>query len=225
MRIDQDYQGFDWDGLFTFLLTLLVIGVTLGLSLIIFYLYAWWVARSTLRTKPANACLLVFGKRLQRGSIDTDYRLRLDKTAEFLVHDPQTRVILLGGAPMHEQLSEAKAGFDYLKAKGVDSPEHIQLEERSRNTLENLRQARKMLERENCADLILITNRYHLARSRMIANSLGLKNRLCPAEAAFSWSAKVIGKLAFEAFYMLWFNTGKSWARLIGSQRMLQRVT
>ena len=225
MLIDQDYQGFDWDGLVTFLLTLLVIGGTLGLSLLIFYLYAWWIARSTRCIKSANACILVFGKRLQRGSVDMDYRLRLDRSYEFLAQNPQFSVILLGGAPMHDQLSEAKAGLDYLKAKGLVSHARIQLEERSRNTLENLRQARKILQNENCADLILITNRYHLARSRMIANSLGLKNLLCPAEAAFSWSSAVIGKLAFEAFYMLWFNTGKTWARLIGSQRMLQRVT
>jgi uncharacterized SAM-binding protein YcdF (DUF218 family) len=174
---------------------------------------------------PSGSCLLVFGKRLKQGSVDADYRLRLDRTAEFLAHDPQLRVILLGGAPMHEQISEAKAGLDYLKAKGAVSPDHIQLEERSRNTLENLRQARKILERENCADLILITNRYHLARSRMIANSLGLQHLLCPAEAAFSFTAPVLGKLVFEAFYMLWFNTGKTWARMIGSRRMLQRIT
>jgi uncharacterized SAM-binding protein YcdF (DUF218 family) len=225
MRIDQDYQGFDWDGLSTFLLTLLIIGGTLGLSLLVFYLHAWWIARSSHYDKPTDSCLLVFGKRLQRGAVDTDYRLRLDRTAEFLAHNPQRIVILLGGSSMHEPLSEAKAGLDYLRAKGLGSPERIRLEEHSRNTLENLRQARKMLQNENCGDLLLITNRYHLARSSMIANSLGLEHLLCPAEAEFSLTAEMLGKLIFEAFYMLWFNTGKTWARLIGSQRMLKRVT
>jgi len=225
MRIDQDYQGLDWDSLFTFLLTLLIIGGTLGLSLLVFYLHAWWIARSSHYDKPTDSCLLVFGKRLQQGSVDTDYRFRLDRTAGFLMQNSQTRVILLGGSPMHESLSEARAGLDYLEAKGLGSPERIRLEEHSRNTLENLRQARKILQKDNCRDLLLITNRYHLARSSMIANSLGLEHLICPAEAQFSLTGEVLGKLIFEAFYMLWFSTGKTWARLIGSQRMLKRVT
>lgn len=224
MWIDPEKRRYDWDGLFTFLLTLLVIGGTLGLSLLVFYLHAWWIARTTVCEKHTDVCLLVFGKRLKQGAVDADYRLRLDKTIEFLKLNLHRSVILLGGPQRQGYLSEAKAGFDYLLKNGLNTP-NIQLEQHSRNTLENLRQAREMLANENADSLVLITNRYHLARIRAIANSLGLKHRLCPAEAELSLTPAVIGKLAFEAFYILWFNTGKTWARLTCNRRMLQRVT
>ncbi|MEN8168238.1 MAG: YdcF family protein [Pseudomonadota bacterium] len=225
MPIVPDHQEIDWDALFTLLLTLLVIGLGIGLPMLISYLHALRTASASICDTRHGSSLLVFGKRLRRGVVDSDYRGRLDKTLELMAQDPKRTVILLGGSPRSEHLSEAMAGLSYLKAKGIEHGGTIQLEERSRNTLENLRQARQMLQSTNSGPTVLITNRYHLARSRMIANSLGLKHILCPAEARFVLTPAVVGRLAFEAFYILWFTTGKSWARMIGSERMLKRVT
>ncbi|MEN8179449.1 MAG: YdcF family protein [Pseudomonadota bacterium] len=225
MPSDPDHQGIDWDGLFTFFLTLLVVGFGAGLPLLITYLYALRISQASVCGAKKDSSLLVFGKRLVNDSVDLDYRVRLDKAQELIVQNPQRRVILLGGSPQDERLSEAMAGLNYLETKGVENHDSIQLEEGSRNTLENLRHAREMLQSKNHHPVILITNRYHLARSRMIASSLGIENVLSPAESRFFFGFSVMGKLLFEAFYILWFTTGKSWARMTRNERMLNRVT
>ena len=225
MPIFPDRQEIDWDGLFTLFLTLLVVGMGLGLPLLITYIHALRTARASSCETRSDASLLVFGKRLLNGQIDSDYRRRLDKTLELIEQNPKRIVILLGGSPPNERRSEAMAGLNYLEVKGIKNRSAIQLEEGSRNTLENLRQARTMLQSTRPGPTALITNRYHLARSRMIANSLGLKHVLCPAESRFTLTPAVLGKLMFETFYILWFTTGKTWARMTGNERMLNRVT
>lgn len=225
MSLDPDPKGVDRDGLFTFLLTIPVVVLGLGLPLLITYLHALRIAMASHCHGRHGACLLVFGKRLVHGAVDRDYRLRLNKTHELIQQNPHRRVILLGGAPRTACLSEAMAGLNYLKEKGVEHADSIQLEEGSRNTLENLRHARNMLEAAGANTALLITNRYHLARSRMIAKSLGIEHTLCPAEASIQLTPSMMGKLLFESYYILWFSVGKIWARLTDNQRMLKRVT
>ncbi len=225
MSIEPGRHGIDWDGLFTFLLSLLLLVLALGLPLIFAYFHAMRIAMTSTCDEQADSSLLVFGKRLINTKIDQDYRLRLDKAAQLIANNPARNVILLGGSPCQDCLSEAMAGLTYLATKGLASHSNILLEEGSRNTLENLRQARKMLNSTAASPALLITNRYHLARVRMIADSLGIKTALCPAEISFSFTASGMAKLAFEAYYLLWFRVGKAWARLTGNARMLRRVT
>ena len=151
----------------------------------------------------------------------------MDSAHQFITKNPDIRLVILGGASKEGAISEAQAGLDYLRSRGIDQGYKIQLEERSRNTLENLRHAQQILFPEGIesSPIILVTNRYHLARSALIAESLGFTPVLYPAEAGFPVSMWDWGKLLKEAFYMFWFKTGKSWARLIRNQRMLDRVT
>ncbi len=121
-------------------------------------------------------------------------------------------------------MSEAAYGLRYLKQHGI-RPDNIQLEEQSKNTLDNLKNARQMLQREKITQVTLISNRYHLARCQLIANSLKIKHTLCAAEAALKINPTLLLKLFIEGIYIHWFIVGKYWARIIKSQRMLERVT
>jgi uncharacterized SAM-binding protein YcdF (DUF218 family) len=228
MYADPAREKIDWDGLFTLLLTFSLILITLGLPVLAFYLYALRIARSQPGSTQGVDNLFVFGKKLSNEQqIDAEYKRRLDRALRLITDHPQIRLILLGGPSAKGGISEARAGLDYLLSRGMDKKHRIQLEERSRNTLENLRHAQQILFPEGTAatPIMLVTNRYHLARSAMIAGSLGFKPVLSPAEPGFPGSHWDWGKLLKEAFFMLWFQTGKGWARLIGSQRMLDRVT
>jgi uncharacterized SAM-binding protein YcdF (DUF218 family) len=223
MRFDPEQGEVDWDGLLTFLLTLLLLLLTLGIPLLILF-------RSVSRTADAvpditsARRLLVFGKRLLRGQIDDDYRQRLDKAAALMQELPERRLLLLGGAGKDGELSEAAAGMAYLLSLGVPEA-RLMREEQSQNTLENLRHARALIQGDAHEPVALISNRYHLARIHTMAESLGIDHQLCGCETGFRISLKILPRLLIEAWYILWFKTGKSWARLIGSQRMLDRVT
>jgi uncharacterized SAM-binding protein YcdF (DUF218 family) len=224
MTAEPHPSHIDWDGLWTFLLSLLIIVIGLALPFIFAYIHAFLIARKSTCSKHTSN-LLVFGKRLIDGCADAEYRLRLDKASELINRTQIDRLLLLGGPSNDGDMSEAKAGLRYLNTQGIEKWGKIHLEERSCNTLENLRNAREMLLAEQVTRVTLITNRYHLARCSMIANSLGMQHVLCPAETDCRITPQIIGRLIPEALYILWFNTGKTWARLTRNRRMLRRVT
>ena len=167
----------------------------------------------------------VFGKRLVAGAADNEYRLRLEKALQLIREQPERLVLLLGGASSAGATSEAKCGLLYLQQHDLPEQCNIRLEEQSKNTLDNLRNARHMLQREQIGQVALISNRYHLARCRLIANSLKIEHTLCAAESTWAFNPATLLKLLIEAAYIHWFVVGKNWARLIGNTRMLGRVT
>ncbi|MCG7910053.1 MAG: YdcF family protein [Candidatus Thiodiazotropha taylori] len=223
MQFDPERGAIDWDGLWTFGLTLLLLIVGIGIPLLISLIYVYRTAYSANNQCGCDS-LLVFGKRLTRQGIDQDYHLRLEKTLELMQHNPLSTLLLVGGAAPGEDLTEAQAGRDYLIDKGIDES-RLRLEQQSQNTLENLQHARTMLTQQDAYPVALISNRYHLARISTIATSLSLNHQLCASEAKLQFSPLLLPRMIIEAWYILWFNTGKSWSRLIRSERMLNRVT
>lgn len=111
-----------------------------------------------------------------------------------------------------------------LRAGGLGVSARITLEDQSRDTLENLRHARLLL-RQGEGDVLLLSSRYHLARCSLFARWLGIDHRLCAAEERWapSWSER--GRLLLEAAYMVWVESGRAWARLLRSERMLAKVS
>lgn len=227
MHPDPVRQKIDYDGLITFILTLLLILCTLFLPLLVVYMRALHIAKTQPGIITGVDNLFVFGKKLINGKIDDEYKRRLDSAYDLITMNPEIRLVLLGGPSKEGGISEAQAGLDYLRCRGIDLKHKVQLEERSQNTLENLRHAQNILFPDviESSTIILLTNRYHLPRSALIADSLGFTPVLYPAETRFPSSMWDWGKLLKEAFYMFWFQTGKSWARMIRNQRMLDRVT
>ncbi len=223
MRFDPEQGAVDWDGLATFFLTFILLTFTLGIPLLICFRGVYRTATRTTTSSEASQ-LLVFGKRLRNQQIDDDYRFRLQKAAELLQQGPERQLLLLGGAAGSHQLSESAAGEAYLLDLGIEQ-QRMSREELSQNTLENLRHARDLLLDRLDQPVALISNRYHLARIHTMAESLGMPHRLCAAEPAFHPSWRLLPRLLIEAWYILWFKTGKGWARLTRSQRMLDRVT
>ncbi|MCU7906271.1 MAG: YdcF family protein [Candidatus Thiodiazotropha sp. (ex Epidulcina cf. delphinae)] len=223
MQFDPERGAVDWDGLWTFGLTLLLLIIGLGLPLLISLRYIYRTALSA-DSETDTTSLLVFGKRLVNEQIDRDYRQRLDKVAALLKQDADRKLLLVGGTADSRQISEARAGQNHLIRQGIDS-RRLTLEQQSQNTLENLRHARSLLEKAGNYPVALISNRYHLARIRTIAQSLGLEYRLCACEEAFEPSIGLMPRMIIEGMYVLWFNTGKAWSQLIRSQRMLSRIT
>lgn len=220
-------QKIDYDGLITFIITLLLLLCTLSLPLFVVYIRALRIAKTQPGITTGVENLFVFGKKLINGNIDGEYKIRLDSAHDLITKNPEIRLVLLGGASKEGDVSEARAALDYLRSRGIDQEYKVQIEEKSRNTLENLRNAQQILfpDGAGSSPIILLTNRYHLPRSALIADSLGFTPVLYPAETGFPSSAWDWGKLLMETFYMFWFQTGKNWARMIRSQRMLDRVT
>lgn len=220
------YLRLNWvgaDGLKMLFASVLVALCSGGLSLLFVFLYVTRVARTASAEVPLDndLCVLVPGVRLENGSVGKDFRQRLER-AYVLYQAGARQIILLGGKMAGSMRSEAAAGADYLLMRGLPNTV-LRLEEGSRHTLENLRYARELIEQDQA--LLIVSNRYHLARLAIMADGLGLRSILCAAEASAYWRASRAGRLGLEAFYVHWYLTGRYWARLVGDRKSLERIS
>lgn len=95
---------------------------------------------------------------------------RLDKALDYLEDHPDMTVVVSGGQGPDEHISEAQCMYDYLTEHGVDEAQ-ILLEDRSSNTVENLRYTMELLADEGydtTADMVVVSNGFHLTRVRML---------------------------------------------------------
>lgn len=202
---------------FTLLLSNSIILLTLGLS------FVYLVSRCYKTAKYANATcensdfLLVLGMRLVNDLPSQDNITRLDKAFELLQTLPSLKVLVTGGYTGNSNISEARAGTTYLIDKGID-PQRTYLEENSIFTVTNLQESRKLLSENNYQQCSIITNRYHLYRSSILAKDLKLKHTLCAAESKFTLNPFNFFRIAKEAHHVHWHLTYKVFTTLIRSR-------
>lgn len=208
------------DGIFVLFLSVLVLLLS-GCTLLLFlWLKVLHQAAITTTTARRKQIYLVFGKKLENNEIDSEYEGRLNR----LLLLPRQTVILLGGKTGHPTLSEAQAALSYLLQQGYPR-NNILLEESSRNTLENLRNARNILSHYQTKNILIISNRYHLMRCSVLASSFDIPHGLCAAENGLAFNFCTFTKCFLEAFYLHWFYTGKYWATLTHNNRILAKIT
>jgi len=199
----------------------LLILLTLGGSYLVALVYVFRSGRRA-GTKGQFDDVLVLGKTLINGQIDQDYRLRLDRAAVLNQCHACNRLVLLGGKTDPAWVSEARAGSDYLQQLGVPA-QAIQMEEASRHTLENLRHARDMLQTRRSKRIGLVTSRYHLARSQIIARGLNLKVEPVAAEES-NWPGPIVSLLS-EAYLLHWYLTGRYLAHWTRDKISLDQIS
>lgn len=206
----------------TLALSTAIMLLSMGLSWLAVLGRTLYVARRAPAEGQHCDALLVLGLQLRGGAITDDYVLRLERARLLLGRRYAARVLLLGGrADYGAGVSEAAAGRDYLLGKGV-AAERVRLEDRSRNTLENLQHGRALLTAGE--RVTLISNRYHLARCQALARALGLQYRLCAAEPRWSWRPASLLKAVQESVHLHWLYTGRAWARLTADPRLLSKL-
>lgn len=212
------------DGVITLLLSNVVLVATLA------SVYCWQLARIIRMAReasaalPDDATLVVLGMRLNGDAITADYRCRLECAYDLYSEQRVRQILILGGRSGTSHLSEAECGRKLLVSKGVNAQDVI-MEDSSLDTLENLRNARKLLADQGQQNLIMITNRYHLARTELIARGLGMKPILCGAEQDFGLSPRIFGRLLQEAYFAHWYRVGSVWSRLAGWKHSLARIS
>lgn len=195
-----------------------------GLVYVGYFVHVLRIARKSPCTPASGDCVLVFGKHAPAGRLDADFEARVDRAmALWQARAPQAVVLLGGGA--EGEPTEAELARSALHARGLPADGPLQLEGASRDTLQNLRNARTLLGDAARAPVVLLTSRYHLARCALFARNLGFDAELCAAEPRLAWTPRTLWRIAGEAGYVCLTDLGTRWARLIRSKRMLERVT
>ena len=218
------------DGLAMLFASIVTMAATLGVGYLASVAWVLAVAARTGAGSPNGAleigAIVVPGVcLLPDGALPKDFRCRLARAARILADCPGVRAVILVGGPTGGpgRPSEASAGREWLVARGVPA-ETIRCEEASRNSLENLRALRDLLEPE--ADIpAIVSNRYHLARLGVLARGLGLPIRLIAAEERFTPSPAFLARALGEAFFLHWYWTGRTLARALGHRGMLARIS
>ena len=95
---------------------------------------------------------------------------RLNEALAYLEDHPDMTVVVSGGQGYDEPSTEARAMADYLADHGFPE-EQILLEERSSNTVQNLRYSCDLLAGQGydtTDDILVVSNGFHLTRVRML---------------------------------------------------------
>ena len=211
------------DGALTLILSSTLILLTAGLSwLLVSALVLQRAVVSSNRIAPAD-WILVLGRRLLGSAVTLEFATRLDRAVSIASVQPQARIMVLGGKTAEGPFSEAEQGRSYLLQRGI-AAERVHTEDRSMHTLENLQNARDELG-DAPGQILLITSRYHLARSHTLARGLGLQVQACAAEAGFDWRLRNLWRIAREGLYLHWYWVDKSWCLLTGNRESLARIS
>ncbi|WP_410207778.1 YdcF family protein [Fusobacterium sp.] len=145
---------------------------------------------------------------------------RILKTAQYYKKFPK-KIIISGGVPLHNKISESEIYKNYLIDLGV-SPDDIITEEKSRTTQENAQFIKEKLENEYINSLILITSSSHMKRSLNIFEYYMKNIEVFPAPCnylasdydnkIFSFIPKYHNFLKFQIF--IWETVGNIYYKL-----------
>ena len=118
--------------------------------------------------------LIVAGAQVYEHGPSPVLKYRLDAALEYLSEHTSTICIVTGGKGSNEVRPEAEVMAEYLIARGI-SEDRIMIENRSRTTTENMKNAAELFDTANSSTAI-ITNNFHLFRSVRIARKQGIRN-------------------------------------------------
>ena len=114
--------------------------------------------------------IIVLGAGIKGKRVTPLLASRIDKGIELLKYNPNAKLILSGGMGPGEDIPEGVAMATYAKDKGV-SDERIIVEDKSKNTYENLLFSSKLIDKDN-HKLALVTTSYHVFRALVFAKKL-----------------------------------------------------
>lgn len=118
--------------------------------------------------------IIVLGAQVRGERVTKSLAKRLDAAYDYLIENPDTLVICSGGQGSGEDISEALAMKRYLVSKGI-SEDRIIMEDKSKNTYENLKFSLEIIENKE-ASIAVVTNNFHVYRAMHLARYVGFSD-------------------------------------------------
>ena len=161
--------------------------IDIGLNSVLCYFYCLTLATlycniMAAKHKPNfdKDYVIILGSKIRRdGTLTPILQARVDKAIEFAKEQKEKsnkRIVFVpsGGKGEDEIISEAEAMKNYLIEKDI-SPEDIIVEDKSKNTYQNLKFSKQKIDEDNKdGKIIFSTTNYHVFRSGVIANNEGI---------------------------------------------------
>lgn len=174
-----------------------------------------WLLGRTDQARPTQA-IVVMGVAQYDGRPSPQLQARLDHVLTLWNAGIAPLVVTTGGNQPGDRFTEAEASRRYLVEAGV--PEFaILFENEGSSTLDSLQRVDSLLNAQDITDVVVVTDAYHAARSRLVARSLGLQ-----AHVSATPSSVVVGSESLRRH--LQEGVGIALANFIGFER-LERLT
>ena len=124
-----------------------------------------------------DSVFIVYGAGLKGDQPGVTLRKRLDTAIEYMEQLPESVCIVSGGQGADEVMAEAAVMKNYLCEHGI-SEDRIFVEDRSSNTLENIKFSLNIIEKEglNKDEIVSLSNAFHIPRIELIFSRLGIES-------------------------------------------------
>ncbi|WP_142414042.1 YdcF family protein [Hathewaya massiliensis] len=127
--------------------------------------------------------VIVLGAGLKGRELSQSLYKRMITSLEYLKDNPKMNVIVSGGQGPGEDITEAEAMEEFLIKNGIDKGRIIK-EDKSRNTFQNFKFSREKLDsmgQEHTKKVLIVTNNFHMFRSKILAKRNGFEGYGLPA--------------------------------------------
>ena len=125
--------------------------------------------------------IVVLGAAQFNGTPSQVFRARLDTAAELYQQGYAPLIVVTGGRLQGDRYTEAESGRNYLVDRGVPA-DAVLMENISHNTAASFDGVEKLLGPRGIDSLLIVSDGFHLYRSKMLANDAGFAAYGFPAE-------------------------------------------
>lgn len=132
--------------------------------------------------RPSQA-IVVLGTAQYNGWPGPVFQARLDRALELWQQGYAPLIVVTGGKMPGDGYTEAEAAWAYLTEAGVPA-EAIVMENAATDTWESMQGVAAVLEPLDVHDVIVVSDGFHLFRSRLMARDVGLQTSGSPAESS-----------------------------------------
>ena len=137
--------------------------------------------------KNDDTTVVVLGCKVNKGGPSLMLSKRINAAKDYLLAHPGVPVVVSGGQGDDEYISEAECMRSLLMGYGI-SEDRIYMEDKSKDTKENLIFSQKVIE-ENAlpSRITLVTDGFHQYRAEMLAGQLGIDSTYNISSATPGW--------------------------------------
>lgn len=153
-------------------------------------------------TRKADVAI-VLGTAIRGDEPSPVFRERINHGIQLYKSGYVRKIVFTGGKVRGNALSESSVARKYALEHGV-SPADILIEETSRNTRENLRFARGLMNENHLKDALLVSDPLHMKRGMTMAEDAGILAWPSPTPSSMFRSRQAkFGFLMWETFFYL----------------------
>jgi uncharacterized SAM-binding protein YcdF (DUF218 family) len=131
----------------------------------------WQVARQDHR--PVSDAIVVLGSAQYNGRPSAILQARLDHALALYRAGVAPRIVTVGGNRSGDRYTEAGAGAQYLRGRGVPAGAVVAVEQ-GRDTLESMRAVAGVFGGHGWRTAVLVTDPWHMLRTQRMAADLGI---------------------------------------------------